>query len=175
MSPDPEQDRVAGSARRPREPLALVAALTRARVIGKRGSHRLLWHYSDDMKRFRNATKGHAVIIGRATWDSIGKPLPGRRNIVISRDPALRIEGCDVVSSLEHAIRLAREHDPEPCVLGGAQIYAAALPFATRLILTYVEQEHEGDALFPEIDMHDWIEQERSSAPGLTFVTLVRR
>ena len=136
--------------------------MTRARVIGKAGSHRLLWHYPEDMKRFRSATKGHAVIMGRATWDSIGKPLPGRRNIVISRDAALRIEGCEVVTSLERAIALAREHDPEPCVLGGGQIYAAALPLATRLILTYVEQEYEGDAYFPEIDEREWIEQERT-------------
>ena len=76
----------------PRKPLALVAALTPSRVIGQRGSHRLLWHYPEDMKRFRAVTRGHAVIMGRATWDSIGKPLPGRRNIVVSRDPALRIE-----------------------------------------------------------------------------------
>jgi dihydrofolate reductase len=158
-----------------RAPLSLVAAMTRARVIGKAGSHRLLWHYPEDMKRFRSVTKGHAVIMGRATWDTIGKPLPGRRNIVISRDPALRIEGCEVVTSLERAIALAREHDPEPCILGGAQIYAAALPLATRLILTYVEQEHEGDAYFPEFDEREWIEQERTATNGLTFVTLARQ
>jgi dihydrofolate reductase len=158
-----------------RKPLSMIAAVTPSGVIGKRGGHRLLWHHPEDMKRFREVTRGHAVIMGRATWDSIGKPLPGRRNIVVSRDPALRIAGCDVAASLEQAIAIARAHDPEPCILGGAEIYAAAMPFATRLVLTYLDREHEGDAYFPEIDPREWIEHERSGAPGLTFVTLVRR
>jgi dihydrofolate reductase len=158
-----------------RKPLALIAALTPSRVIGQRGSSRLLWHYPEDMKRFRAVTRGHAVIMGRATWDSIGKPLPGRRNIVVSRDPALQIEGCEVASSLEQAIDLARERDPEPCVLGGAQIYTAAMPLATKLVLTWLDAEHEGDAYFPAIDEREWEETERVRGEGLTFVTLVRR
>jgi dihydrofolate reductase len=157
----------------PRQPLAMVAAMTPARVIGRRGA--IPWHYPEDMKHFRRVTTGHALIMGRATYDSIGKPLPKRRNIVISRDASLRIEGCEVVPSLERAIELAREHDDEPRVIGGGQIYACALPLATRLWLTYLADEHEGDVYFPAIDAAEWREEERTEVPGLTWVTLVRR
>lgn len=158
-----------------RQPLAMIAAMTPSRVIGKRGSHRLPWHYPEDMKRFREVTRGHAVIMGRATFDTIGKPLPGRRNIVVSRNPALQIAGCEIAGSLQRALQLAREQDPEPCVLGGAQIYAEALPLATKLVLTILDAEHEGDARFPEFDPQEWIETERERGRGLTFVTLQRR
>ncbi|MFI5306055.1 MAG: dihydrofolate reductase [Polyangiales bacterium] len=156
-----------------RKPLMMVAAMTKNRVIGKDGG--IPWHHSEDSKHFRRVTQGHAVIMGRATYDSIGKPLPKRRNIVISRAASLQLPGCEVTSSLAAAIELAREHDDEPCVIGGADIYAAALPFATRLVLTYLDEEHEGDRYFPAIDPADWIEQERRRGDGLTFVTLVRR
>jgi dihydrofolate reductase len=156
-----------------RDPLALVVAMTRARVIGRDGT--IPWHHAEDMKHFRRVTLGHAVIMGRATYDSIAKPLAKRRNIVVSRDPGLRIEGCNVVSSLAAAIALGREHDDEPRVIGGAQIYAAALPLATRLFLTYLDAEHEGDCFFPAFDPREWVEEEHKSAPGLTWSTLVRR
>lgn len=156
-----------------RQPLALVAAMTASRVIGKDG--KIPWHYPEDMKHFRRVTLDHAVIMGRATYDSIGKPLPKRRNIVLTRNASLRIEGCDVVSSLADALRLAREHDSEPRVIGGGEIYAAALPMATRLFLTYLDVEHEGDAYFPAFDASEWSEDERRRSDGLTFVTLVRR
>jgi dihydrofolate reductase len=158
-----------------RKPLAMVVAMTRSRVIGRTGSHRLLWHYPEDMKRFREVTRGHAVIMGRATYDSIGRALPGRRNIVISRDPELRIPDCDVAHSLERAVELAREQDPEPRVLGGAQIYAEAMPHATKLFVTWLDDEHHGDARFPEIDPDAWIETEREHGKKLTFVTLERK
>lgn len=158
-----------------RPELTLVAALTRRRVIGKSGSHEIPWHYPEDMRHFREVTRGHAVIMGRATFDTIGKPLKGRPNIVVSRDPALRIEGAEVANDFARAVELARAHDPAPCVLGGAQIYAAALPHATRLELTWIEQEHEGDALFPAFDSSEWMETARREAPGLMFVTLERR
>ncbi len=156
-----------------RKPLALVAALTPNRVIGRDGG--IPWHFAEDMQHFRRVTKGHAVIMGRATYDSIGKPLAKRRNIVISRNPALQLPGCEVVDSLARAIELAREQDEEPRVLGGAQIYAAALPLATRLLLTYLDDEHEGDCYFPEIDKGEWREVERRRGEGLTWVTLERK
>jgi dihydrofolate reductase len=156
-----------------RPPLMMIAAMTPSRVIGREGS--IPWHHAEDMRRFRRETRGHALIMGRATFDSIGKPLPGRRNIVISRNPALRIDGCEVAPSLDRALELAREHDPEPCILGGAQLYAEALPRATRLVLTHLDQEHEGDVYFPELDAADWIESERLRVEGATFVTLLRR
>ena len=156
-----------------RAPLSMVAAMTPRRVIGKNGA--IPWHHAEDMKHFRRVTRGHAVIMGRATFDSIGKPLPGRRTIVVSRNPALRLEGCEVVPSLARALELARERDPEPCILGGGQLYAEALPLATRLVLTYLDQEHEGDVYFPQIDPGEWQETERRQTEGAAFVTLVRR
>jgi dihydrofolate reductase len=119
-----------------REPLALVAALTPRGVIGKDGS--IPWHHPEDLKHFRRVTKGHAVIMGRATYDSIGKPLKERLNIVVSRNPELRIAGCEVVPTFEGSLALARMHDSEPRVIGGAQLYALALPLATQLLLTHL-------------------------------------
>jgi dihydrofolate reductase len=155
------------------KPLAMVAAMTPSRVIGRAGA--IPWHYPEDMKHFRNVTRGHAVIMGRGTYDSIGKALAKRRTIVVSRHPERGLSDSEVVSSLDAAIELAREHDDEPRILGGAQIYAAALPLATRLILTLLETEYPGDVYFPAYDPAEWIEDERRSAPGLSFVTLVRR
>jgi dihydrofolate reductase len=156
-----------------RAPLAMVAALTPSRVIGRAGG--IPWRYPEDMQHFRRVTTGHAIIMGRTTYDSIGKPLPKRRNIVITRDAALRIEGCETAPSLERAIAMAREQDGEPRVIGGGQIYAAALPLATKLFLTHLAEDHEGDVYFPALDAREWIEEERREVPGLTFVTLVRR
>ncbi len=150
----------------------MIAALTPQRVIGDAG--KIPWHYPEDMKHFRTVTAGHAVIMGRATYDSIGKPLKGRRNIVITRDRALQIEGAEITHDLESAIELARTSDTEPMILGGAQIYAAALPLATRLYLTYVHQSHRGSVLFPEIEPRAWRETERREGTGVTFVTLER-
>lgn len=155
-----------------RKPLALVAAMTPSRVIGRAG--KLPWHLPEDLAHFRRVTKGHAVIMGRLTYDSVGTPLKGRRNIVVSRDRALRIEGSEVAPSLDAAIALARETDPEPQILGGAQIYAEALPLATKLVLTYLDDEHEGDAFFPAFDATDWVEEERRRGERCTFVTLRR-
>lgn len=155
------------------QPLAMVAALTPSRVIGAKGG--IPWHVPEDMKHFREVTRGHAVIMGRATYESIGKPLAKRRNIVISRNPALRYEGCEVVPNLAQALSLAREHDAEPRIIGGAQIYVDALPLATRLLLTHLEQDHAGDTYFPEIDPAQWRQDERREGPGVVWVTWVRR
>lgn len=158
-----------------RAPLFMVAALARRSVIGRDGG--LAFRYSEDQKRFRRLTKGHAVIMGRSTYDSIGKPLPERRNIVVTRDPSLRIPGCETATSLERALELARERDPEPCVIGGGELYALALPLATRLELTYVDLDVPGDVYFPEFDPSEWTEVARTAGedPALSYVTLVRR
>lgn len=155
-------------------PLAMIAALTPSRVIGRDGG--IPWRYSEDFQHFKRITMGHAVIMGRATYDSIGKPLPGRRNIVITRQD-LTLPGCEVVHSLAGALKLARETDPEPMIMGGGAIYAEALPLATRLYLTYLDEEHEGDVYFPAIDPREWTETERrrSEQHPLTYVTLDRR
>lgn len=153
-------------------PLCLVAAVARNRVIGVDG--RMPWHLPEDLKHFRRVTLEHAVIMGRLTYDSMGKPLPKRRNIVVSRQP-LVLEGCEVVSSLEDGIALARTTDSEPRVIGGGQLYALAMPLATRLILTEVQQEPKGDAYFPEFDPLAFALTEAREGDGVVYRTLVRR
>jgi dihydrofolate reductase len=156
-----------------RKPLAMIAAMAKNRVIGREGG--IPWRHPEDQRRFKRITMGHALIMGRATYDSIGRPLPGRRTIVVSRNPALRIEGCEVAPDLDTAIALARGTDAEPFIAGGAQIYAEALPHATTLHLTLLDDSHPGDTYFPVLDDTEWAETERSREPGLTYLTLVRR
>ena len=156
------------------ESLALVVAVGRNGVIGKGGA--LPWRIPEDLRHFKRVTLGHAVIMGRKTWDSIGKPLVDRRNVVVSRDRALRIPGVEVVASLEDALRLARERDDEPRVIGGAELYRLALPRATRLFFTEIDREVDGDTFFPAFDRDGWREVERRAGedPTVSFVTLER-
>ncbi len=156
-----------------RPPLVLVLAIGKNDVIGKDG--KIPWYLPEDLRHFRRATTGHAIIMGRKTWDEVGKPLPQRRNIVISRQPSLTLPGAEVVSTLEEAIALARTGDPEPRVIGGAQIFRLALPLATKILLTEVDRDTEGDTFFA-LDRSGFRETERRSGeePGVTFVTLER-
>jgi len=156
------------------QPLALVVAMAQNKVIGQGGD--LPWHFSEDLKHFRRVTTGHAVIMGRKTWDSIGRPLPGRRNIIVSRQQGLQIAGCEVVGSLERAIELAREQDDEPRVIGGATLYEQSLPLVTRLFLTEVDIKVDGDTFFPPLDRSQWreVERRRGEANELLFLTLER-
>jgi dihydrofolate reductase len=155
--------------------LVLVLARAKNGVIGKGGA--LPWHLPEDLKHFRRVTTGHAIIMGRKTYESIGRPLPQRRNIVITRQPGYSAEGCEVVSSLEEAVALARTSDPEPRVIGGAEIYRSALPLATRIFLTEVDRDVDGDVSMPAFDPRDWEEVDRHAgeSPGVSFVTLKRR
>ena len=159
--------------------LSLIAAVARERVIGK--DNALLWHLPEDMRYFRETTRGKPVIMGRKTWESLPekfRPLPGRQNIVVSRDPAYKAHGADLAGSLEGALALAGGAE-EVFVIGGEQLYRAALPFADRLYLTEVELEPEADAFFPELNPAVWQEVERrasgESMPACTFVVYVRR
>lgn len=156
-----------------RKPLALVVAMAQNRVIGRAGG--IPWDLPEDRKHFVQVTRGHAIIMGRATWDSIGKPLPKRRNIVISRRAGLAIDGAEVVSSLEEAIALARQRDDEPRIIGGGEIYALALPLATRLYLTVLDDAVSGDSYFPELDPSAWQITEERRGDGVWFRTLERR
>jgi dihydrofolate reductase len=156
-----------------RKPLALVVAMAQNRVIGRAGG--IPWDLPEDRKHFVHVTRGHAIIMGRATWDSIGKPLPKRRNIVISRRPGLALGGAEVVSSLEEAIALARQQDDEPRIIGGGEIYALALPLATRLYLTVLDDAVSGDSYFPELDANAWQVTEERRGEGVWFRTLERR
>ncbi len=146
--------------------------MSRNRVIGNRGQ--LPWHEPEDLKHFRAVTVDHAVIMGRKTFDVLGKPLGKRRNIVITRQPGWTALGCEVRSDLATAIALARESDPEPRIIGGGEIYAQALPLASLIILTVIDVEVEGDAFFPAFDEADWRERERRVSGRMVFRTLER-
>jgi len=155
-------------------PLVIVVAMSKNRCIGKDGE--LPWHIPEDLKHFRKLTTGHAIIMGRRTHESIGRPLPKRRNIIVTRNREFRAEGCEVAHGLEEAIAVARQRDEAPVIVGGAELYAQALPLTTRIHLTEVDQVVEGDAFFPELVAGEWEEVERSAAEseGVTFVTLAR-
>jgi dihydrofolate reductase len=159
--------------------ITIIAALARNRVIGK--DDRMPWHISEDLKRFKALTLGHPVVMGRKTFQSIGKPLPGRDNIVVTRSHALAAPGCRVVHTLAEALAAA-QGAAEVFVIGGAEIYALALPLADRLLLTEVDAAVDGDAYFPDFDRGAWreISREPGSAPGpdglrYDFVTCERR
>lgn len=161
--------------------VALICAMADNRVIGK--DNQTPWHLPNDMKHFKEVTMDHPVIMGRKTYESIGRPLPGRRNIVITRQEDLKIEGCDVVHSLEEALELAKGDSPKEIdVIGGEQIYSLALPLADRIYLTIVHADIEGDAYFPEFSEEEWVGVEREEHPSdedhpyaFTFVTYTRK
>jgi len=139
--------------------ITLIAAVARNGVIGN--GNALPWRLAEDMDFFRRATNGHVVIMGRRTWQSLPprfRPLPGRRNIVLSRDAGWRADGAERAASLAEALALAAGAD-EVFVIGGAQLYEQALPLARRLLLTEIEQDFEGDARFPAWDRSAFIER----------------
>jgi dihydrofolate reductase len=144
--------------------IVLIAAFAQNRVVGI--ENRLPWHLPEDLKYFKRTTSGKAIIMGRKTYDSIGRPLPNRTNIVITRNPDFTAPGVKVVVSLEAAIELAKEVNyindvDEVMIIGGASIYESALPIADRLYLTHVHAEVEGDAYFPEMNFQQWSETSR--------------
>ena len=157
-----------------RAPLALILAVARNGVIGKGGA--LPWHFSEDLRHFKKTTMGHAVIMGRKTYDSIGRPLPKRRNVVVSNKPAATFPGCETAGTLEEAIALARKTDPCPFVIGGASLYERALPLATEIHLTMIDEDVEGDVYF-RADFTDFeeVETRAGQTPGLAFRLLRRR
>ncbi|MCB1538928.1 MAG: dihydrofolate reductase [Rhodospirillales bacterium] len=158
-------------------PIALIAAMAENRVIG--ADNKLLWHIPADFRHFKATTMGKPVIMGRKTYDSIGKPLPGRTNIVITRNAAWTAEGVKTATTLEQAIETAQaENPPEIMIIGGAQVYAAALQFATRVYLTLIHRVYNGDALFPLLSPDEWTETARTnndSDPAFDFITYQRK
>lgn len=156
-----------------RAPLAIVVAMTPERVIGRDGG--LPWHIPEDLRHFRRVTMGHAILMGRTTHESIGRALPGRTNVVITRQRDSTFADCAVAHSLDEAIALARNGgDDEPRVIGGGTIYALALPLATRLFLTEVQRQVDGDTFFPEVDWTEWNEVDRRQGDGVVYRTLER-
>jgi dihydrofolate reductase len=135
--------------------VSIIVAHADESVIG--AENKLLWHLPDDLKNFKKITMGHMIVMGRKTWDSIGRPLPGRKNAVITRDSGLQIEDVLIFHSLKEAIDYAKEKNEEEIfIIGGEQIYRLALPMADKLYLTRVYGSFEGDAYFPEIDPDQW-------------------
>jgi dihydrofolate reductase len=141
--------------------ISVIVAMAKNRAIGNKG--KIPWHLPADLARFKKLTLGHAVVVGRKTYESIGRPLPGRRNIVVTREQDYIAPGCEVAESLDSAFRLAG--DGEVFVIGGAEIYRQALPVAKRIYLTLVDGEFPADSYFPEIDGRDWRETENT--PGV--------
>lgn len=134
--------------------LSIIVAVAENGIIGDKNA--LLWNIKEDMRRFRTTTTGHPVVMGRKTFESIGRPLPKRTNVVITRGDC-EFEGCEMVHSLEEALAKFSQ-DEEIFIIGGAQIYSQALPLADKLYLTIVHRNYEGDTSFPEIDMSEWRE-----------------
>lgn len=137
----------------------LVVAVAENGAIGK--DNQLLWHLPDDLKQFKKLTSGHTVVMGRKTYESIGKPLPNRTNVIITRNENYEAPGCIVVSSLEEAIRT----ESDVYIIGGAEIYQQALPLTDRIHLTEVQTSVEGDTFFPKLDSAEWHELSRETHP----------
>lgn len=165
-------------------PLAMIAALAENRVIGL--DNKMPWHLPADLKHFKAMTLGKPIIMGRKTWDSLGRPLPGRLNLVVSRQPDLQLEGAETFTSLDLALaraeQWAREQGvDERMLIGGAQLYAQALSQAQRLYLTRIEASPEGDAFFPAFDEAEWQRTDcqahpaEGDAPAYRFETWQRR
>jgi dihydrofolate reductase len=147
----------------------LVAAIAANGVIGAQG--RLPWHLPEDLRRFKQITLGHPVVMGRKTWESIGKPLPGRENIVITRRRDYRAPGAVLAASLDEALALCKNQD-RVYVIGGSEVFRAALPIATGLLLTEIHRDYSGDVYWPKIDRTAWREAEREThvaANGISF------
>ena len=158
--------------------ISFVVAYDRKRAIGK--DNRLPWRLPDDMRHVRDVTMGKPLIMGRRTWDSIGRPLPGRTSIVLTRDPEFRCEGCLIARTPAEALKLAHAA-PEIIVFGGARVFEEFLPRADRIYLTEVETEADADTYFPVLDATEWREVERTRHPAderhvhaFSFVTLDR-
>ena len=136
--------------------ITLIAAMGKNRAIGLDG--RMPWHLPAELQHFKQATMGKAIVMGRKTWQAIGRPLPGRQNIVISRNPGFVADGADVSSSLSAAVEIAQAD--EIMVIGGGQLYTLALPLARRMILTLIDIEPEADTWFPDWDTRHWRQTE---------------
>ncbi|MGZ3810501.1 MAG: dihydrofolate reductase [Mucilaginibacter sp.] len=158
--------------------VSIVVAISENNAIGK--NNQLLWHLPADLKHFRLITTGHTVIMGRKTYESVGKPLPHRRNIIITRQD-ITIEGCEVVKSIEDALALCAD-EQEVFIVGGAEIYRLSMNLTDCIYLTIVHQTFDADTFFPEIDYDVWVQTEREDHQPdeknklpYSFITLNRR
>jgi dihydrofolate reductase len=157
----------------------IIAAIAAHNALGK--DNDLIWHLPADLIRFRKRTTGHHIIMGRNTYESIGKPLPNRTTVIITRNQEYKAPGCVVVHSMQEALTIAK-NDPQPFIIGGAQIYDEAILFADQLDITEVHAEFEADVFFPKIDLKLWKEIKRETFSSdeknqhsYSFVSYVRK
>jgi dihydrofolate reductase len=155
------------------KPLSMVvAAAAGNRAIGRQGA--LPWHEPEDLQHFKTVTTGHAIIMGRKTWDALGRPLPRRRNLVVTRQSGFSATGAEVFATLEAALAAAYTTDPAPCIIGGGELYRLALPLATRIEYTEIARTvTDADAFFPELGPEWTITSQRDSGV-LSFRVLER-
>jgi len=140
--------------------LSIVVAMDDNRLIGK--GNGLPWHLPADLAYFKKITTDNSILMGRNTYDSIGKPLPNRRNIVITRNSEISIKGCEVVNSIEKALSITKDEE-EVMIIGGANLFEQLLPNVSRLYITHIEGEFEGETYFPNYDENEWLEVSRES------------
>ena len=150
----------------------IIAAVGSNGVIGV--ENRLPWRIPEDLARFKSMTMGQSLVMGRSTYESIGRPLPGRSTIVLTRDPGWQSEGVSVSGSLEAALEMVESRGHDAYICGGATVYEEALGVADVLELTEVDQDPEGDTFFPDVDWSAWQEAARIERPGYAFVTYRR-
>jgi dihydrofolate reductase len=159
--------------------ISAIVAMAENRVIGK--DNQLPWRLPADLKHFKALTTGHPILMGRKTYQSIGRPLPNRTNLILTRDPLFQVNGCITVASVEAALQSLRSSD-ESFVIGGAEVYRLLMPYVTRIYLTIVHQTIAGDTTFPDLDDAAWKEVAREdhhadaeNAYAYSFVTLVKK
>ena len=156
--------------------LTIIVARARNGVIGR--DNQLPWRLPEDLAFFKRATMGAPIIMGRKTHESIGRPLPGRRNIVVTRDAARRFEGCEMATSIDEALKLAAAHGaPEAFLIGGTQLYGEGIGFADKLVITEIDADFEGDATFPAPDPAQWqaVSREAHHAEAFNYARVVYR
>ncbi|MEH7381894.1 dihydrofolate reductase [Bacillus sp. JJ1533] len=134
--------------------ISLLLAMDKNQLIGK--DNDLPWRLPADLAYFKRVTMGHPIIMGRKTYDSIGRPLPGRENIIVTRDTSYKAEGCKVIHSIDEIVEMSKETDQELFVIGGAEIFKEILPYSERLYITEIDEEFEGDTYFPVFDKAKW-------------------
>jgi dihydrofolate reductase len=158
--------------------ITLIVAMAENRVIG--ANNAMPWHLPDDLRRFRALTLGHPILMGRKTHEAIGRPLPGRRNLVMTRNRGQDLPGCEIVSSIEEAAGICQT-SPSLFVIGGAELYRLFLPVSNRIELTIIHRDFDGDTYFPEFATADWVEVARDDRPldsnlgfSWSYITLER-
>lgn len=157
--------------------LSIIVAVAKNGVIGLNND--LPWHLPEDLKRFKALTMGHHIIMGRKTYESLDRLLPGRTTVIVTRNKRYHVEGALIAHSLEDAVVLCGQ-DEEVFLIGGAELYQQGMKLASKLYITQLLAEFEGDAFFPEVDLNHWLEltrEEHSSSTGLTFsyITYLRK